>query len=281
MLEKERIAEFEPHLNGVKAIRVPYTGIIDYTEVCEKLAELVISMGGEVHLGQKVTGISTNGDSTYIQTETNTWETVMMVNCAGLYCDKIAEMAGEQTDTRIIPFRGEYFMLKPDKKHLVKDLIYPVPDPNFPFLGVHFTRMIHGDVEAGPNAVLAFQREGYQKSDVDVAELFESLTWPGFQKVATKYFKTGMGEFYRSFSKAAFTKALQRLIPEVQEDDLIPAEAGVRAQACDRTGGLLDDFKIIERKNAIHILNAPSPAATSSLSIGASIADLAVKQQTK
>jgi L-2-hydroxyglutarate oxidase len=205
----------------------------------------------------------------------------MMVNCAGLYCDKIAEMAGEQTDTRIIPFRGEYFMLKPDKKHLVKDLIYPVPDPNFPFLGVHFTRMIHGDVEAGPNAVLAFQREGYQKSDVDVAELFESLTWPGFQKVATKYFKTGMGEFYRSFSKAAFTKALQRLIPEVQEDDLIPAEAGVRAQACDRTGGLLDDFKIIERKNAIHILNAPSPAATSSLSIGASIADLAVKQQTK
>jgi L-2-hydroxyglutarate oxidase len=281
MLEKERIAEFEPHLNGVKAIRVPYTGIIDYTEVCEKLAELVISMGGEVHLGQKVTGISNSGGSTYIQTETNTWETVMMVNCAGLYCDKIAEMAGEQTDTRIIPFRGEYFMLKPDKKHLVKDLIYPVPDPNFPFLGVHFTRMIHGDVEAGPNAVLAFQREGYQKSDVDVAELFESLTWPGFQKVATKYFKTGMGEFYRSFSKAAFTKALQRLIPEVQEDDLIPAEAGVRAQACDRTGGLLDDFKIIERKNAIHILNAPSPAATSSLSIGASIADLVVKQQTQ
>jgi L-2-hydroxyglutarate oxidase len=170
-------------------------------------------------------------------------------------------------------------MLKPEKRHLVKNLIYPVPDPNFPFLGVHFTRMINGDVEAGPNAVFAFKREGYHKSDVDLEEMFESLAWPGFQKVAAKYWKTGIGEFYRSFSKAAFTKALQRLIPEVQEDDLIPAEAGVRAQACDRKGGLLDDFKIIEKANAIHVLNAPSPAATSSLSIGKTIAGLAVKQQ--
>jgi L-2-hydroxyglutarate oxidase len=213
-----------------------------------------------------------------IITPLKTFTTSMLVNCAGLYCDKVAELAGEEIDTKIIPFRGEYFMLKPEKRHLVKNLIYPVPDPNFPFLGVHFTRMIHGDVEAGPNAVFAFKREGYHKSDVDLEEMFESLAWPGFQKVAAKYWKTGIGEFYRSFSKAAFTKALQRLIPEVQEDDLIPAEAGVRAQACDRTGGLLDDFKIIERASAIHVLNAPSPAATSSLSIGKTIAALAVKQ---
>lgn len=278
-LNKEQIADYEPHLNGVKAIHVPYTGIIDYTEVCEKLAELVIQMGGEIYLNHKAEDIKVETDYTQVITPLKTFTTSMLVNCAGLYCDKVAELAGEETDTKIIPFRGEYYMLKPEKRHLVKNLIYPVPDPNFPFLGVHFTRMIHGDVEAGPNAVFAFKREGYHKSDVDLEEMFESLAWPGFQKVAAKYWKTGMGEFYRSFSKAAFTKALQRLIPELQEDDLIPAEAGVRAQACDRTGGLLDDFKIIERANAIHVLNAPSPAATSSLSIGKTIAGLAVKQQ--
>lgn len=278
-VSKEQIADYEPHLNGVKAIHVPYTGIIDYTEVCEKLAELVKQMGGEIYLNHKAEDINVDADYTQVITPSKTFTTSMLVNCAGLYCDKVAELAGEETDTKIIPFRGEYYMLKPEKRHLVKNLIYPVPDPNFPFLGVHFTRMIHGDVEAGPNAVFAFKREGYHKSDVDLEEMFESLAWPGFQKVAAKYWKTGMGEFYRSFSKAAFTKALQRLIPEVQEDDLIPAEAGVRAQACDRTGGLLDDFKIIERANAIHVLNAPSPAATSSLSIGKTIAGLAVKQQ--
>jgi L-2-hydroxyglutarate oxidase len=278
-VNKEQIADYEPHLNGVKAIHVPYTGIIDYTEVCEKLAELVTQMGGEIYLNHKAEDILVEQDDMQIITPLKTFTTSMLVNCAGLYCDKVAELAGEETDTKIIPFRGEYYMLKPEKRHLVKNLIYPVPDPNFPFLGVHFTRMIHGDVEAGPNAVFAFKREGYHKSDVDLEEMFESLAWPGFQKVAAKYWKTGIGEFYRSFSKAAFTKALQRLIPEVQEDDLIPAEAGVRAQACDRTGGLLDDFKIIERANAIHVLNAPSPAATSSLSIGKTIAALAVKQQ--
>lgn len=278
-LNKEQIADYEPHLNGVKAIHVPYTGIIDYTEVCEKLAELVIQMGGEIYLNHKAEDIHVETDYTQVITPLKTFTTSMLVNCAGLYCDKVAELAGEETDTKIIPFRGEYYMLKPEKRHLVKNLIYPVPDPNFPFLGVHFTRMIHGDVEAGPNAVFAFKREGYHKSDVDLEEMFESLAWPGFQKVVAKYWKTGMGEFYRSFSKAAFTKALQRLIPELQEDDLIPAEAGVRAQACDRTGGLLDDFKIIERANAIHVLNAPSPAATSSLSIGKTIAGLALKQQ--
>ena len=277
-VNKEQIADYEPHLNGVKAIHVPYTGIIDYTEVCEKLAELVTNMGGEIYLNHKAEDIIVEQDYTQIATPFKTFTTSTLVNCAGLYCDKVAELAGEKIDTKIIPFRGEYFMLKPEKRYLVKNLIYPVPDPNFPFLGVHFTRMIHGDIEAGPNAVFAFKREGYLKSDVDLEEMFESLAWPGFQKVAAKYWKTGIGEFYRSFSKSAFTKALQRLIPEVQEDDLIPAESGVRAQACDRSGGLLDDFKIIERANAIHVLNAPSPAATSSLSIGKTIASLAVKK---
>jgi L-2-hydroxyglutarate oxidase len=243
-----------------------------------KLAELVQQAGGEIFTGNAVEAVTERDGQVYITTQIQTLSAKMMINCAGLYCDKIAQLAGEQSDTRIIPFRGEYYMLREDKRHLVKNLIYPVPDPNFPFLGVHFTRMIDGSVEAGPNAVFAFKREGYYKEDVDVQELFESITWPGFQKVALKYWKTGMGEFYRSFSKAAFTKALQRLIPEVQEDDLISAEAGVRAQACDRTGGLIDDFKIIERERFVHILNAPSPAATSSLSIGATIAELTLKR---
>lgn len=276
-ITKEQISEYEPHLRGVKAIHVPYTGIIDYTVVSEKLGELIKQMGGEIYLSSPAEDINVFGTHTEVITPSGTFSAKMIVNCAGLYCDKVARLAGEEVDTRIIPFRGEYYMLKPEKRKLVKNLIYPVPDPNFPFLGVHFTRMIDGGVEAGPNAVFAFSREGYEKSDVQVAELFESLTWPGFRKVAAKYWKTGIGEFYRSFSKPAFTKALQRLVPDVQEDDLVPAEAGVRAQACDRTGGLLDDFKIIEKERAIHILNAPSPAATSSLSIGSTIAQLTLK----
>lgn len=277
IIEKDRLKEFEPHMRGIRAIHVPYTGIIDYTEVSLKLAELIKLAGGQIYTSQKANDIHMSENGVEVITDTRTYQAKLLVNCAGLYCDKVAEMAGEQPDTRIIPFRGEYYMLKPEKRSLVKNLIYPVPDPNFPFLGVHFTRMIDGGVEAGPNAVFAFKREGYHKSDVDLVEMFESLAWPGFQKVATKYWKTGMGEFYRSFSKTAFTKALQKFIPEVQEDDLIPAEAGVRAQACDRTGGLIDDFKIIEKQRAIHILNAPSPAATSSLSIGKTIAALSLK----
>lgn len=277
MVEQERLKEFEPHMRGIRAIHVPYTGIIDYTDVSLKLAELIEQMGGRIYTSQQAKDIRVKTDGVEVVTDYGVHSAKLMVNCAGLYCDKIAEMAGEKPDTRIIPFRGEYFMLKPEKRGLVRNLIYPVPDPNFPFLGVHFTRMIDGGIEAGPNAVFAFKREGYEKADVDLVELFESLTWPGFQKVATKFWKTGMGEFYRSFSKTAFTKALQKFIPEVQEDDLVPAEAGVRAQACDRTGGLLDDFKIIENNRAIHILNAPSPAATSSLSIGQTIANLTLK----
>lgn len=277
LLSAAEAKEIEPNVNVVKAIKVPYTGIIDYTLVAEKLAELFIKLGGEVFTGHKVEAIKTFYNWSEIVTAQKTFTSVSYINCAGLYSDKIAGLTEKKLDTRIIPFRGEYYMLKPEKRNLVKHLIYPVPDPNFPFLGVHFTRMIDGRVEAGPNAVLAFKREGYKMSDVDIEELFESLTWPGFQKVMLKYYKTGLGEFYRSFSKAAFTKALQRLIPAVQEDDLIPAEAGVRAQACDKFGGLIDDFKIIESSGAIHILNAPSPAATSSLSIGKTIAKMALK----
>jgi L-2-hydroxyglutarate oxidase len=267
----------EPHLKVVAGLNVPYTGIIDYTVVCEKLAELVVEMGGEIFTNHKVEKIQISSNYATIETTVKTFETDMYINCAGLYSDKVAGLTQKSIDTRIIPFRGEYYMLKPEKRYLVKNLIYPVPDPNFPFLGVHFTRMIDGGVEAGPNAVFAFQREGYHMSDVNLEEMFESLAWPGFRKVMMKYWKTGIGEYYRSFSKAAFTRALQKLVPEVQEDDLIPAEAGVRAQACDRLGGLLDDFKIIEESHAIHILNAPSPAATSSLSIGLTIAEMALK----
>lgn len=267
----------EPHLKVVAGLNVPYTGIIDYTVVCEKLAELVVEMGGEIFTNHKVEKIQISAAYATIETTVRTFETDMYINCAGLYSDKVAGLTQKSIDTRIIPFRGEYYMLKPEKRYLVKNLIYPVPDPNFPFLGVHFTRMIDGGVEAGPNAVFAFQREGYHMSDVNLEEMFESLAWPGFRKVMMKYWKTGIGEYYRSFSKTAFTKALQKLVPEVQEDDLIPAEAGVRAQACDRFGGLLDDFKIIEESHAIHILNAPSPAATSSLSIGLTIAEMALK----
>ncbi len=276
IIEKDRIKDFEPNLRGVKAIHVPYTGIIDYSIVCNKLAEIITEKGAEIFLNHKVEKIENHTGYATIMTSQQEFEAKQYINCAGLYSDKIAALSNKNIDTRIIPFRGEYFMLKPEKRHLIKNLIYPVPDPNFPFLGVHFTRMIDGGVEAGPNAVFAFKREGYEKSDFDFTETMESLAWPGFRKVAVKYWKTGMGEFYRSFSKTAFTKALQKLVPTIQEDDLIPAEAGVRAQACDKWGGLIDDFKIIEEPNAIHILNAPSPAATSSLSVGNTIADMAL-----
>lgn len=279
MLNPEQMKEYEPHVAGLKGFYVPQTGIIDYKDVCEKYGENVRILGGEIKFGEKVEKITTKNNISTVQTSKNTYETKLVVNCAGLYSDKIAQLTDKRADDiRITPFRGEYFEIKPEKQILVKNLIYPVPDPNFPFLGVHFTRMIHGGVEAGPNAVLAFRREGYKKLDIHFGELFETLTWPGFQKVAAKYWRTGLGEMYRSFSKAAFTKALQELIPEIQEDDLIPGGAGVRAQACDRSGGLLDDFSIIENENAINICNAPSPAATSSLSIGKTVSDLVLKR---
>ena len=227
----------------------------------------------------EVLKISTSNNINTIETSIKSIESKLVINCAGLYSDKIARMNNDEADdVKIIPFRGEYYKLKKEKEYLVKNLIYPVPDPNFPFLGVHFTRMMKGGVEAGPNAVLAFKREGYKKSQINFSELVETLAWPGFQKVAAKYWKTGFGELYRSFSKAAFTKALQELIPEIQESDLVDGGAGVRAQACDRSGGLLDDFAIRESATIINVLNAPSPAATSSLSIGGTVASMALKR---
>jgi L-2-hydroxyglutarate oxidase len=273
-IEKDQIKDYEPHCTGIKALFVPQTGIIDYTLVSEKYAELVKAMGGEIKTNCKVTAIKNKLEEAIIVSTLGDFEAKQVINCAGLYSDKVAEMSHGAIDTRIIPFRGEYFLIKPERQSLVKNLIYPVPDPSFPFLGVHFTRMMNGNVEAGPNAVLAFRREGYKKTDIHLGELWGCLAWPGFRKVMAKYWKTGLGEMWRSFSKKAFTKALQRLIPEITEDDLIPTHAGVRAQACDINGGLLDDFKIIRDKNIINILNAPSPAATSSLSIGKSIGEM-------
>lgn len=274
----EELKEIEPHVNGIAALKVPYTGIIDYVAVSEKYADKIREAGGEIFLGEKVIDIKESASGSVVETSKQSLEAKLVVNCGGLYSDRLARKTSDDVDLKIIPFRGEYFKLIPEREHLVKHLIYPVPDPNFPFLGVHFTRMMNGGIEAGPNAVLAFRREGYKKSQIHLGELAESLLWPGFQKVAKKYWRTGFGELYRSFSKAAFTKALQKLIPEIQASDLVDGGAGVRAQACDRNGGLLDDFSIIEANHAINVCNAPSPAATSSLSIGDAVSDLVIKR---
>lgn len=275
----EELKEYEPHCAGVAAIHVPQTGIVDYFNVAIAYGRKVVQNGGEIFLNHKVLKINHKDRINYIDTSKGEFQSKLIINCAGLYSDKVAQMnEKDPIDVKIIPFRGEYYKLKEEKEYLVKNLIYPVPDPNFPFLGVHFTRMMKGGVEAGPNAVLAFKREGYKKTQINLSELAESLAWPGFQKVAAKYWQTGFGEIYRSFSKAAFTKALQELIPEIQSSDLVDGGAGVRAQACDRKGGLLDDFAIRESEHAINVLNAPSPAATSSLAIGGTVAALALKR---
>jgi len=276
-IPKEMLADYEPHVNGLEGLWVPQTGIIDYLQVAQKLANLLKAQGATIECNQKVIDIQSQGQ-TEVLTENNEYQTQWVISCAGLYSDRVTRMTQPDLDVRIIPFRGEYFELKPEKDYLVRNLIYPVPDPNFPFLGVHFTRMIKGGVEAGPNAVLAFRREGYSKLQVNPGELWNTLRWPGFQKVALKYWQTGLGELYRSFSKSAFTKALQKLIPEINEDDLVPGHAGVRAQASSRDGGLLDDFKIIENQTGVHVCNAPSPAATSSLAIGETVSELLLKR---
>lgn len=276
-LGPEEIKEIEPHCTGLAGIRVPQTGIVDYPAMCIRMGERIKELGGEIFLNNKVERINTGNDGVHLETNQQSLHGKVLVNCAGLYSDKVAQMTSP-VDTKIIPFRGEYYELVEEKRHLVKHLIYPVPDPNFPFLGVHYTRMVNGGVEAGPNAVLAYAREGYTKSDVNLKELFEALTYPGFIKVASKYWQTGLGELYRSYSKKAFTKALQKLIPEIKEEDLKPGGAGVRAQACDRTGGLLDDFKLLEQERTIHVINAPSPAATSSLSIGKTVSEMLLKK---
>lgn len=276
-LSLAEMREHEPHVIGVEGMWVPQTGIVDYRAVAAKLAQGIQANGCELHLGEKVTNITKGLTFSIVETSKAVYEAKLIINCAGLYSDQVAQWTQkEPLDVRIVPFRGEYFKLRKEKEYLVKNLIYPVPDPNFPFLGVHFTRMMRGGVEAGPNAVLAFKKEGYKKLGINAKELWDTLTWPGFQKVAAKYWETGLGEMYRSFSKEAFTKALQGLIPEIQINDLVEGGAGVRAQACDRNGGLLDDFSIVQDEKVINILNAPSPAATSSLSIGKTVAEMAL-----
>lgn len=272
LIEKDELKELEPHASGIKAIHVPYTGIIDYKAVAKKYAELIIKAGGEIQFNSKVKRIHSSNNLYDVETSTGSFNTKIFVNCCGLQSDEVAGLTERKVDTRIIPFRGEYYKIKPARRQLVKNLIYPVPDPAFPFLGVHFTRMVNGEVEAGPNAVLAFKKEGYTKTSLSVKDSFRTFTWNGFYSIASKYYKTGFGEFRRSFSKEAFVKALQRLMPEITESDLEPGGAGVRAQAISKDGRLIDDFLIHESGNVINVLNAPSPAATSSLAIGKTIA---------
>lgn len=272
LIDKDELKEYEPHAGGIKAIHVPQTGIIDYKVVAGKYAENIRLLDGEIMFNEKVSVVTQKNSVINIATRNRSLTSKVFINCCGLQSDTVAELSGDKTDTRIIPFRGEYYTLKPERRKLVRSLIYPVPDPAFPFLGVHFTRMMDGEVEAGPNAVLAFKKEGYTKSSLSAGDSLRTFTWGGFYKISSKYFKTGMGELYRSFCKKAFVKALQRLMPEITESDLVPGGAGVRAQAVNRDGFPLDDFLITGSSNIVNVLNAPSPAATSSLAIGETIA---------
>ena len=273
-LRPQEIKEYEPYVAGIDGLFVPITGIVDYVQVSEKYAELTRQAGGEIRTSAQVTAVHKDGNGLRLVTTQGEVSAKELVNCGGLLSDRVARMCGIDPGVKIVPFRGEYYELRPDRHYLVKNLVYPVPDPAFPFLGVHFTRMIHGGVEAGPNAVLAFKRYGYTRSSFNLADALEIFTYSGFRTLATKYWKMGMGEFYRSYSKRAFVTALQRLLPELRMEDVTPAGAGVRAQALDAQGKLLDDFAIVEQERMIHVLNAPSPAATSALSIGRSIAGM-------
>ena len=275
IVDSQELKDLEPHATGIKAIHVPSTGIINYTSVVDELAKQIIKRGGEIKTKATVKGFVRKAGECIVNTQMCDYPTELVINCAGLYSDKIAQLAGENSSISIIPFRGEYYVLKPESRHLVNSLIYPVPDPRFPFLGVHFTRRIDGSVEAGPNAVLATAREGYRRRDFSFQETWELLTNPGFWKIGRNYWKTGLGEYTRSLFKPLFVKALQHLVPAIQGSDLAPGGSGVRAQAMDETGKLLDDFCIVQSERFIHVLNAPSPAATASFAIGSTIADQA------
>lgn len=277
MMGPERLKEIEPHARGIRALYAPGTGIVDYVAVANAYADKVRAGGGEVLTGREVVGITRSGGAINIETTKGSILSRHLINCAGLYADVVARMMGLEPEVRIIPFRGEYYALSPERRHLVRGLIYPVPNPRFPFLGVHFTRGIHGDVEAGPNAVLALAREGYTKTSFNLGETLGTLGYRGFWAMAMRTWRVGLGEFHRSFSKRVFLHDLQRLLPEIANRDLVPGGSGVRAQAVDRKGRLLDDFSIQESPGAIHVLNAPSPGATSSLAIGEYIAGLAAR----
>jgi L-2-hydroxyglutarate oxidase len=268
LIGPERLKELEPHAAGVKAIHVPEAGIVNFRAATEKMAQLVVSRGSEVRCSARVVAVHENGQQIDLETTAGKFSADYLVTCSGLQSDRVAALTGVKPEAKIIPFRGEYYELKPEAEHLCRNLIYPVPDPAFPFLGVHFTRMIQGGIECGPNAVLAFAREGYHKSDVCLKDLWETLSFRGFRIMATKYWRMGLGEMWRSWSKAAFVKALQHLLPEVRSEHLVPARAGVRAMALAPDGAMVDDFVIQPKGRIVNVLNAPSPAATSSLNIG-------------
>jgi L-2-hydroxyglutarate oxidase len=276
-LKPEEIKEYEPHVFGIDGLHVPETGIVDFNQVTEKFAQIVQDRGGEVRLNSKVTACKKNSDELVLETTGGEFHCKYLVNCGGLQSDRVAKMCGVNPGLKIIPFRGEYYELVENKHGLVNNLIYPVPDPQFPFLGVHFTRMIHGGVEAGPNAVFAYKREGYKKTDISLKDLVDTVFYKGFVIMISRHWKMGIGEMYRSYFKGAFVKALQRLIPELQSDDIHRGGAGVRAQALEPNGFLVDDFRIVEAERMVHVLNAPSPAATASITIGETIAEKAAK----
>jgi len=274
-LSDGELREIEPHCAGIRGLFVPTTGITDYRAVSLKYAEIVATNGGTIRTGCCALGFSRANGETIVDTNRGAFRTRWLVNCAGLHSDRISRLAGREAEVQIVPFRGEYYDLIPERQHLVKSLIYPVPDPQFPFLGVHFTRGIHGGVHAGPNAVLALKREGYRRRDFDLGDALAEIGYPGFWRMAAKHWQMGMGELYRSFNKRAFVKALQRLLPEIQMADLRDGGSGVRAQALQPNGAFVDDFQFAHSENMLHVCNVPSPAATASIPIGRAIAQMA------
>ena len=277
-LDAVALREHEPHVAGVGGLWAPTTGIVDYSEVAAKLSELLRTEGQEVRLGHRLLSVKRDGGELVLETTRGPIRCRSLINCGGLQSDRIARMCGLEPGLQIIPFRGEYYEVIPERRHLVKGLIYPVPDARFPFLGVHFTKTVHGGVEAGPNAVLALRREGYRWRDISPRDLWQFACYRGFWAMAGRYWKTGFGEVYRSLSKGAFHRALQRLVPELKKEDIRPFGSGVRAQAVEPNGQLVDDFRFVQGERMIHVLNAPSPAATASLSIGRTIAEMAGQQ---
>ena len=275
LLDKAQMRELEPHCGGVGWLHVPSTGITDYIAVCPKYAELIAAHGGTVSTKTEVTGIVRNNGEIMLETNRGAIGAKYLINCAGLHSDRVSQLAGEKTEVKIVPFRGEYYDLVPEREHLVRGLLYPVPDLRFPFLGVHFTRRVGGGVDAGPNAVLAFKREGYRRTDFSLQDAATTFAYSGFWHMAAKYWRSGAGEFYRSFHKPAFVRALQTLLPEVQSSDLVADGAGVRATAVSRDGSLVDDFQFVCSQNILHVWNVVSPAATASLPIGREIVRMA------
>ncbi|UCH65241.1 MAG: L-2-hydroxyglutarate oxidase [Ignavibacterium sp.] len=277
-LRKDELVKYEPHVKGVAGLFIPQTGIVDFIQVTNTFAKLVNESGGEIETDCKFLSLSNLSNELIIKTSKGDIRSKFLLNCGGLYSDRIAKICGVNPGLQIIPFRGEYYKLKPDKEHLIKNLIYPVPDARFPFLGVHFTRMINGGVELGPNALLALKREGYSLKDFSIRDVSQMISYKGFWKMASKYYKTGIPEFYRSLSRRAFVKAIMMFVTEIESTDIVKAGAGVRAQAVDPNGNLVDDFRIVESERMIHVLNAPSPAATASISIGRYISGLMKKK---